>query len=117
MPNPTCPTCHAPQTATNVLPFVGGVVIYLECPYWHTEAVWLPRSRFVSNEIIALPDGYNGDTVDCYVDPIEIDGNLAKLRVVGRSYMFKWTMLEDLDPTPLLMAVAGVGPVILSMLI
>jgi len=39
---------------------------------------------------IKLPDGYNGDFVECEIDPIEKDGDNYKLRVKGSSYLIKW---------------------------
>lgn len=32
---------------------------------------------------VTLPDGYNGHAVQCYADPIKVDGNVATLRVVA----------------------------------
>lgn len=44
---------------------------------------------------ITIPHGYNGDTIDCFTVPIEIDGNLAKLRVANSSYLFMWVRLSE----------------------
>ena len=40
-------------------------------------------------KIVTLPDGYNGDTVKVYSEPVETDGLLVKLQVVD-SYMIRW---------------------------
>jgi len=47
-------------------------------------------------KIITLPDGYNGHTMDFYLSPIAIDGNLVKLQVAeeGKKYMSKWWPLD-----------------------
>ena len=42
-------------------------------------------------DTVILPDGYSGGKVTCYVEPIETDGNMLKLRVVGSDYLFRWT--------------------------
>jgi len=46
---------------------------------------------------ILLSDGYNGHTAKFYIDPIEIDNNLYKLRCAekGKEYMFTWVRIED----------------------
>ncbi len=38
---------------------------------------------------ITIPDGYNGDTVQCYLAPLDEDASSIKLRVAG-SYLIKW---------------------------
>ena len=52
--------------------------------------------HYFEDETITLPDGYNGDTVQCYAKPIEEDGNMLKLRVAepGRDYMIKWCRMS-----------------------
>ena len=40
-------------------------------------------------DTIKLPDGYNGDFVECECKPIEKDGDNYKLRVKG-SYLIRW---------------------------
>lgn len=49
--------------------------------------------------IITLPEGYNGNTIECYATPLEIldDQGLAKLRVVGSTYLIKFIRLADLE--------------------
>lgn len=39
---------------------------------------------------VLLPDGYNGDFIECEAIPILVDGDLYKLRVFGSSYLFRW---------------------------
>lgn len=48
-------------------------------------------------DTIVLPDGYNGHTVKCYTDPIEVKDGIAKLRVVGSSYLFALCPVEELQ--------------------
>lgn len=51
----------------------------------------------MSQETITLPDGYNGHTVECYAKPLEIgDDGLAKLRVVGSTYLIKFIRADEL---------------------
>jgi hypothetical protein len=52
-------------------------------------------------DIIVLPDGYNGHTYKYYTTPIEIDGILVKLRCAekGKEYMCRWVMKCDLIST------------------
>ena len=45
-------------------------------------------------QYIKLPDGYNGDTVECECEPIEKDGEQYKLRVKD-SYRIKWCRREQ----------------------
>lgn len=45
---------------------------------------------------VTLPDGYNGDTVECYRKPISIENNVAKLRVVN-SYLIRYVSVSDLE--------------------
>ena len=40
-------------------------------------------------DTIMLPDGYNGDFVECEREPIEKDGRTYKLRVKN-SYLIRW---------------------------
>ena len=49
-------------------------------------------------ENILLPDGYNGHMAKFYIKPIEIDGNLVKLRCAeeGKEYMFRWARQSDI---------------------
>jgi len=46
---------------------------------------------------MTLPDGFNGDTVKCFRDPIETDGDFVKLRVAGRSHMIRWANKSVLE--------------------
>lgn len=48
---------------------------------------------------IRLADGYNGDTVLLFADPIETMGDTVKLQVAepGRGYMFRWVTLAERD--------------------
>lgn len=48
-------------------------------------------------EIILLPDGYNGHMVKLYITPAYVEGNLVKLICAepGKEYMFRWVRLED----------------------
>ena len=43
--------------------------------------------------IITLPDGYNGDTVQCNAEPLEIDGPVIKLAVIGGGV--RWVRLKE----------------------
>jgi hypothetical protein len=45
---------------------------------------------------ILLPDGYNGNEIECDITPIEIDGNLVKLQV-NNSYLIKWCRVSELS--------------------
>jgi len=49
-------------------------------------------------KIITLPDGYNGHMAKFYSEPVEIDGNLIKLRCAepGKEYMFRWAYKEEI---------------------
>ena len=40
-------------------------------------------------DTIKLPDGYEGNFVECECEPIEKDGDQYKLRVKG-SYLIRW---------------------------
>jgi len=46
----------------------------------------------LTNHIIELPDGFNGHTVKCYSEPIQSNGESAKLKIAepGKEYMFMW---------------------------
>ena len=46
---------------------------------------------------IKLPDGYNGNMVECYTQPIKEDANVAQLRVVGSDYLTRWVAKKDLS--------------------
>lgn len=61
------------------------------------------------NEIIELPDGYNGHTALFYTAPLETDGNLLKLRVVGSTYLFRWARKSEVE-TAKRVLVAGLEP-------
>lgn len=43
-------------------------------------------------KIVVLADGHNGHTAQFYVDPIEVDGNMVKLRCAepGKEHMISW---------------------------
>ncbi|MGF6604613.1 hypothetical protein P3T23_009369 [Paraburkholderia sp. GAS448] len=43
-------------------------------------------------DVVILPDGYNGHTMNFYVDPIEVMGDTVKLRCAepGKEYQFAW---------------------------
>jgi hypothetical protein len=49
--------------------------------------------------IVSLPDGYNGHTVGCLVEPIARDGSLVKLQVAGRGreHLIRWIDSADLQ--------------------
>lgn len=57
------------------------------------------RSERRENNInyITLPDGYNGHRAKFYIEPLEVDGNLLKLRCAeeDQEYMFRWCRKED----------------------
>ncbi len=55
----------------------------------------------MNNDTITLPDGYNGHTVECYRTPIETDGDLVKLRVVGSAYLFRWAYKDEIEDGPM----------------
>ena len=46
------------------------------------------------SKTVFLPDGYNGELVECETEPLKYDGNLVQLRVAG-SYMTRWARLQD----------------------
>jgi hypothetical protein len=48
---------------------------------------------------VRLPDGFNGDTVSCFTDPIETDGDMLKLQVAepGRGHLFRWASRTDVN--------------------
>ena len=52
----------------------------------------------MDKKIIILTDGFNGHTVKCFAEPLEVDGNLVKLQVAepGKEYMIKWARREEL---------------------
>lgn len=49
------------------------------------------------NNIITLPDGYNGHTAKFYANPLSVDGNLLKLQCAetGMGYCIRWVHIED----------------------
>ncbi|MBC8641673.1 hypothetical protein IAG25_33140 [Caballeronia sp. EK] len=53
----------------------------------------------IASLIVCLPDGYNGHTVNCLVEPIARDGSLVKLRVAerGREHLIRWVADADLQ--------------------
>jgi len=52
----------------------------------------------MKRQTIRLADGYNGDTVLLFADPIEVEGHLVKLQVAepGRGHLFRWASKEEL---------------------
>ena len=50
----------------------------------------------MKNNIITLPDGYNGHTVKCFTAPLEETKTAVKLPVAepGKECMFKWVYKE-----------------------
>lgn len=53
----------------------------------------------MKRKTVRLPDGFNGDTVSCFADPLEVDGDLLKLQVAepGRGHMFRWASKNDVN--------------------
>lgn len=51
----------------------------------------------MKRETVRLPDGFNGETVLVFVDPLETDGDLLKLQVAepGRGHLFRWASKQD----------------------
>ncbi|MBK1902215.1 MULTISPECIES: hypothetical protein [Burkholderia] len=43
-------------------------------------------------KVVILPDGYNGHTMKFFADPVQVDGNVVKLRCAepGKEYMTAW---------------------------
>jgi hypothetical protein len=43
-------------------------------------------------KVVILPDGYNGHTMKFFVDPVQVNGNVVKLRCAepGKEYMTAW---------------------------
>jgi hypothetical protein len=56
-------------------------------PRWEPQEN--PPPEAVKTVSCRLPDGYNGDFVECEVEPIEIDGDNYKLRVKN-SHLVRW---------------------------
>lgn len=50
----------------------------------------------MSKDKITLPDGYNGHTVECYTTPLEVKDGIAKLQVVGSTYLIKFIRVDEL---------------------
>jgi len=48
----------------------------------------------MKRQTVRLPDGFSGDTVLCFTDPLEIDGDMVKLQVAepGRGHLFRWEL-------------------------
>lgn len=48
-------------------------------------------------DIISLPDGFNGHIAKFYAYPALVEGNLVKLICAepGKQYMFRWVHIED----------------------
>lgn len=48
---------------------------------------------------VELPDGFNGSTMLFYVEPIEKDGHLVKLKcaVPGKEYLIRWIGRSELQ--------------------
>ena len=44
---------------------------------------------------ITLPNGYNGDTVECECKPLEYDGGCYKLKVAGEENYIRWVSVVD----------------------
>jgi hypothetical protein len=51
----------------------------------------------MTRKTIRLADGFNGDTVLLFADPIEIEGHLLKLQCAepGRGHLFRWASAEE----------------------
>ena len=45
---------------------------------------------------VFLPDGYNGELIECEAEPLKYDGNLVQLRVAGSSHLTRWARQQDL---------------------
>ena len=45
---------------------------------------------------VFLPDGYNGELIECEAEPLKYDGNLVQLRVAGSSHLTTWARQQDL---------------------
>jgi hypothetical protein len=48
----------------------------------------------MSTYTISLPNGYNGDVVECDATPLKVDGDFVKLSVKG-SHMIRWCQKSD----------------------
>jgi hypothetical protein len=53
--------------------------------------------RAPHRKTVRLPDGYNGDTMIFYADPICVEGRHARLQCAepGKSHLFRWVEIED----------------------
>lgn len=54
----------------------------------------------MKNNIITLPDGFNGHTVKCFTTPIlEETKTAVKLKVAepGKEYMFRWVYKDEYE--------------------
>ena len=60
----------------------------------NTELVRIAETQ--EEKTVTLPDGYNGDSVDCYLTPIKTDGELIQLKVKD-SYLTRWTTQEEIN--------------------
>ena len=60
------------------------------------------RHPSVNNQIIELPDGYNGHTAKFYIEPIEVEGDLVKLQCAepGKEYMARWCYSSVITEKP-----------------
>lgn len=56
---------------------------------------------------ITLPSGYNGHTVECYIKPLEVDGNMVKLRVVRSEHLIRWISIKEWKETLKLLDTKG----------
>lgn len=47
---------------------------------------------------VILKDGYTGEHVICFADPLETDGDLVKLQVaeVGKTHLIRWVYVSEL---------------------
>jgi len=48
----------------------------------------------IMNDVITLPDGYNGNTIDLLSKPFDCSETCVKLRVVGSNYLFRWVDVD-----------------------
>lgn len=58
----------------------------------------------MDNEIIELPDGFNGHTMKFYRNPVEIwaDGTMKlKCAEPGKEFIFCWARISDVRRQPL----------------
>jgi len=52
------------------------------------------RQNLMIEDVVIVNDGYNGDTVECYADPIDEDQTCYKLQVKN-SHLTKWISKEE----------------------